>query len=447
MKTAPAVRGDFAARLYDALAAADPARNLFLSPFSVQVALAMCAAGAKGETRRVLADLLGAPLDVAEQNRQFAARLAALQSAGDSNVQLTVANALWVQKGGRLQPDYQRAVADFYGGACNELDFRALPDQAVKAINTWVESRTAGKIKELIQRQLITGDTRLVLTNAIYFKGKWADEFDQSHTWDEDWHGASGARKTPMMHRRGGYLYHEGADFQALDLPYQGEQLSLLVVLPRKPDGLAALERQWAGGHAYPQLTASLAHEESVIVALPRFKLETESQLGAVLCGLGAGVAFQDDADFSGISAEPLKISEVVHKADVKMEAVILEKKDCKYSYFSEPNHVFVDGEYNEYEVDKEGLADIEKYLVAEMTDNCQVTFYEGRALSVVLPQTIIREIEYTEPAARGDTSGKVMKAAVLKGTKHELQVSGFVEIGDMVEIDTTTGDFKRRCT
>ncbi len=140
------------------------------------------------------------------------------------------------------------------------------------------------------------------------------------------------------------------------------------------------------------------------------------------------------------------RISEVIHKADVKMEAVILEKKDCKYSYYAEPNYVFVDADYNQYEVDKEGLADIERYLVEEMTDNCQVTFFEGRALSVVLPQTIIREVEYTEPAARGDTSGKVMKVAVLKGTKHELQVSAFVEIGDKIEIDTTTGDFKRRC-
>ena len=126
-------------------------------------------------------------------------------------------------------------------------------------------------------------------------------------------------RKHHLGGARGGYLFHEGADFQALDLPYQGGQLSLLIVLPRKPDGLPALERKWADGHAYPQVTASLVHEESVIVALPRFKLETESQLGVVLCALGAGLAFQDDADFSGISAEPLKISEVVHKAFIEV--------------------------------------------------------------------------------------------------------------------------------
>lgn len=141
------------------------------------------------------------------------------------------------------------------------------------------------------------------------------------------------------------------------------------------------------------------------------------------------------------------RISETVYKADDKLEGVILEKKNCTYSYFAPPAHVFVDAEFNQYEIDSEMIADIEKYLVADMTDVCEVTFYDGRPISVVLPKTIIREVEYTEPAARGDTSGKIMKSAILKDTKHELQVSAFVEIGDKIEIDTESGEFKRRCT
>ncbi len=319
MTTTPAVRGDFAARLHDALAAARPASDLFLSPFSVQTALAMVAAGAKGETRRVLADLIGAPLDVAEQNRQYAALLESASRAGDSHVQWTVANSLWVQQGDGLRPDYQKTVAECYGGACNELDFRALPDQAVKSINAWVEGRTAGKIKELVRRQHLAGDTRLVLANAVWFKGKWAVEFDKTLTCDEDWHGAGGVRKTPMMRRKGGCLYHEEADFQAIDLPYQGEQTSMLVVLPRKPDGLAALEGRWAAGHAYAQVTGALAREKAVLVSLPRFRMATESQLRPALSALGAASAFQDGADFSGIGAGPLRISEVVHKAFIEV--------------------------------------------------------------------------------------------------------------------------------
>jgi serpin B len=122
-----------------------------------------------------------------------------------------------------------------------------------------------------------------------------------------------------MMHQRGGYLYYEGGDFRALDLPYKSRQLSMLVVLPRKPDGLASLERQWSGGDAYHQVTAGLDHEEVVIVSLPRFKMETEFRLKPVLCGMYAELAFSDEADFSGIGEEPLKVSEVVHKAFVEV--------------------------------------------------------------------------------------------------------------------------------
>jgi elongation factor P len=141
------------------------------------------------------------------------------------------------------------------------------------------------------------------------------------------------------------------------------------------------------------------------------------------------------------------RISESVVKADDKLEGVMLEKKECTYSYYAAPAYVFVDSEFNQYEIDSESIADLEKYIVPDMTDVCEVTFYEGRPISVVLPKIIIREVEYTEPVVRGDTSGKITKAAILKDTKHELQVTQFVEIGDKIEIDTETGEFRRRCT
>lgn len=141
------------------------------------------------------------------------------------------------------------------------------------------------------------------------------------------------------------------------------------------------------------------------------------------------------------------RISESIYKADEKLEAVTLDKKDCTYSYSAPPSHVFVDEEFNQYEIDAESIADLEKYITPDMTDVCEVTFYEGRPISLVFPKIIIREVEYTEPAARGDTSGKITKSAVLKDTKHELQVSAFVEIGDKIEIDTETGEFRKRVT
>jgi elongation factor P len=138
---------------------------------------------------------------------------------------------------------------------------------------------------------------------------------------------------------------------------------------------------------------------------------------------------------------------ETVVKSEEKMEMVVLEKKECSYSYYAAPNHVFVDSEFNQYEIDAETISDLEKFLIPDMSETCEVTFFEGRPISVVLPKVIVREVEYTEPAARGDTSGKITKAAILSGTKHELQVSAFVEIGDKIEIDSETGEFRRRCS
>ena len=137
--------------------------------------------------------------------------------------------------------------------------------------------------------------------------------------------------------------------------------------------------------------------------------------------------------------------AELVFKADDKMEQIILDKKECTYSYFADPMYVFMDTEYNQYDVEKDNLGDALNYLVDGMEDLCEVTFYNEKAISVELPTTIVREVEYTEPAARGDTSGKVTKPARLKGTSYELAVAAFVEIGDKIEIDTRTGEFKRR--
>lgn len=137
--------------------------------------------------------------------------------------------------------------------------------------------------------------------------------------------------------------------------------------------------------------------------------------------------------------------SEAVYKADEKFDVVVLDRKDCTYTYFADPMYVFMDTEFNQYEVEADNLGEAMNYLVDGMEDVCQVTFYDGKAISVELPTTIVREVEYTEPAVRGDTSGKVLKPARLKGTTFELPVAAFVEIGDRIEIDTRTGEFKKR--
>ncbi|HEY4697122.1 MAG TPA: elongation factor P [Gallionella sp.] len=133
---------------------------------------------------------------------------------------------------------------------------------------------------------------------------------------------------------------------------------------------------------------------------------------------------------------------ETVYSADDKFEQIILDRKEVTYSYFADPMYVFMDGEYNQYEIESESMGDAINYVEDGMP--CEVVFYNEKAISVELPNTIVREVVYTEPAVRGDTSGKVMKPAKIN-TGFELPVAAFVEIGDKIEIDTRTNEFKKR--
>ena len=137
-------------------------------------------------------------------------------------------------------------------------------------------------------------------------------------------------------------------------------------------------------------------------------------------------------------------VSEVVYKADEKLENLVLDRRELTYSYFAEPSYVFMDAEYNQYEVDKENMGDALNYLEEGLP--CQVVFYDDRAISVELPNAVVRKITYTEPAVRGDTSGKVLKPAKI-ATGFEVRVPLFCAIGDKIEIDTRTGEYLRRIT
>lgn len=171
-----------------------------------------------------------------------------------------------------------------------------------------------------------------------------------------------------------------------------------------------------------------------------------------IMVGNDAMVVLKAEFNKSGRNAAVVKMKmknlltgagmETVYRADDKFETVILETKDVTYSYFADPMYVFMDEEYNQYEIEAENMTDALKYLEDGM--QCQVTFYNGKAIAVDLPTTVVREIVYTEPAAKGDTSGKVMKVAKLN-TGYEISVPAFVEIGDKIEIDTRTDEYRSR--
>ena len=136
--------------------------------------------------------------------------------------------------------------------------------------------------------------------------------------------------------------------------------------------------------------------------------------------------------------------TESVYKADEKFDVVVLDRKQCNYSYFADPISVFMDQEFEQYEIEAENMGDALNYIVDGMEDICEVTFYNGKAISVEMPTMVVREVEYTEPAVKGDTSGKVMKPARLVGGA-EISVPAFVENGDKIEIDTRTNEFRKR--
>lgn len=173
-----------------------------------------------------------------------------------------------------------------------------------------------------------------------------------------------------------------------------------------------------------------------------------------IMIGTAPMVVLKAEYNKSGRNAAVVKMKmknlltgqaqETVYKADEKFEPVILEKKTVTFSYFADPMYVFMDEEFNQYEVDKDNLGDAIHFIEEGMEDPCEVVLYEGRPISVELPTTIVREVAYTEPAAKGDTSGKVTKMAKLK-SGYELQVAAFIEIGEKIEIDTRTGEFKKR--
>ena len=185
-------------------------------------------------------------------------------------------------------------------------------------------------------------------------------------------------------------------------------------------------------------------------------KLAQEVRAGNVIMLNGAPMIVQKaEYSKSGRNAAVVKMklknllqnggTETVFRADDRLDDVILEHKDCTYSYYGDPLYVFMDEEFHQYEIEKDNMGDILNYLVDGMEDVCQVTFYNGKAISVELPITIVREVEYTEPAVKGDTSGKVVKPARLAGTGYTISVPDFVNIGDKIEIDTRTNEFKKR--
>lgn len=290
--------------------------NIFFSPYSISVALTMTYEGAKGKTAEEMQSVLHIPEDNDMRRPNFAAIYNGINK-NDKEYKLSTANALWAQKDYPFLDDYLETVEKYYGGKATNLDMSSEPEKSRKIINDWVEGQTNDKIKDLIPPGVLP--VRLVLTNAIYFKGDWIYQFDKKATRDSDFYKNEQERiQVPMMsmtNEEAEFNYAETEDLQILELPYKGEELSMLVLLPKEND-IDSLEQnlninklsEWK----------NMLEEQSVDVFLPKFKFETKYMMAPTLSDMGMPTAFiRGSADFSGIANTGLFISQVIHQAFV----------------------------------------------------------------------------------------------------------------------------------
>ena len=268
----------FALELYNQLRGAEG--NLFFSPASISTALAMTYAGAEGETRRQMAEALHFDLPPEELNAGFAT-LNQILLAGDGRHRLNSANRLWGQASYKFRPEFLKTTRRYFGAELAPLDF-AESERARQTINDWVEQQTQGKIVELLPPGVLDEKTRLVLTNAIYFKGDWEHEFVEALTVDAPFHLSKQEHtKTPTMRQSNAFLYAETPQVQLLEMQYAGGHLAMVILLPKEIDGLAALEaelsedklRKWLAEGEYQEVQASL----------PKFKTTSQFTLSEPL--------------------------------------------------------------------------------------------------------------------------------------------------------------------
>ncbi len=294
--------------------------NIFFSPYSISIALTMTYEGAKGQTAKEMQSVLHIPEDANVRRPNFA-RIFNEINKKEKKYKLSTANALWAQKDYSFLKEYTNNVEKYYGGKVTNLDFTRESEKSRQIINKWVEDQTNNKIKDLIPKGVLNAYTRLVLTNAIYFKGTWVKQFDEKETREDNFRMSSGNTvKVSMMRLIGDgvkFNYAETDEIQILEMPYHGEDLSMLIILPREND-LANIEKSIT----LERLSKwkNMLNEQRVDIFIPRFKFETKYFMAKALSNMGMPTAFGSTADFSGMDGtRDLFIQNVIHQAFVEV--------------------------------------------------------------------------------------------------------------------------------
>ena len=295
--------------------------NFFFSSYSISSAMSMVYEGAKGDTATQIANVFHLPdTKILEPS---SAKIYNEINKANKSYSLNTANALWAQQGYPFLSGYFQVINKYYGGKLTNLDFVGNTENSRTTINNWVAGQTNNKIQNLIPQGAIDGSTRLVLTNAIYFKGSWQTQFDKKNTQQADFNVALGNTiKTDTMQLTGedaNFKYTENDDVQVLNLPYKGNDLSMTIILPK-----AGKTIQDADKYLTPQKFSNLElgmQKTQINTYIPKFKLETKYFMKDDLSNMGMPVAFSDSADLSGMTGTTdLKISQVIHQAFVEVD-------------------------------------------------------------------------------------------------------------------------------
>jgi serpin B len=314
----------FALKLYHQIK--EEGENLFYSPYSISMALAMTYAGANGETEQQMAEAMNFYLSQEDLHPAFnsldqelASRGEGAQGKDGEGFRLNVVNALWGQKDYDFLDSFLDTLAVNYGAGLRILDFVKAPEESRVTINDWVSDETEGRIEELIPEGIIDAMTRLVLTNAIYFNAAWADPFNENATQDGPFYLLDGSTVTvPLMRQTEGYGYTEGAKYQAVEMPYDGHELSMVIILPGENE-----YNNFEDGLDTNQLNAILGeiNHQEVNLTLPKFEFTADFELTQALSNMGMPIAFDAGADFSGMTGKrDLFIGSVIHQAYVGVD-------------------------------------------------------------------------------------------------------------------------------
>lgn len=333
--TSPVVSADDAQALADGNAAfaldlyASPklkpaGQNYLCSPASISIGLAMTYAGAHGATEQEMAKALHFTLPQAKLHPAFNALALELDKRNQAadpitgkGFKLSLANALWGDKAEKFVPAFLDTLSQNYGAGVNLVDFVGNAEGARISINDWVSNATLGKIKDLLAKDDITADTRLVLANAVYFNASWKHPFNESATTDGTFHAPSADVSVPMMHESLGLPYAEGTGWQAIEIPYEGDQTGMTIVLPA-PGQLDAVESMLTLAWLKQLIKDETA--TPVDVTMPKFSFVARTPLQSALESLGMNLAFSPNADFSGMSPHALMIGDVIHQAFIAVD-------------------------------------------------------------------------------------------------------------------------------